>query len=365
MSSLTGLINIVPAQSNIFTNTLSNDMIICTSSNSQKLILGVNSNSLGTITISSNLVNVSANLQTQLFTLSNSTGSVTLSNNGGSIAFPSGSIPATAIQGGSSGTFSQWSNITGGVGINSNVAIGSLVAATPLDVTGASTFRGAITLSNASGAISLSNTSNSMFVSGSIGGAGLVVGGGPITAYVQNPSLAIVSTGSGSALPSIGVYGGVGDHIVYYPGTLSTYPYSTGVCVQSNQLWTNVPTGTSYNWYTNNVTSMTLDSSANLTATGNISAYSDMRIKENVVQISNALDKIKQISGYTYTRNDMADKETRYAGVIAQEVNAVLPEVVNYNKDTDTMSVQYGNMIALVIEAIKELDAKVDALKSI
>ena len=102
---------------------------------------------------------------------------------------------------------------------------------------------------------------------------------------------------------------------------------------------------------------MNIDSSGNLVATGNISAYSDARLKDNVVKIDNALEKIKQINGYTYTRNDIDDKTTRFAGVLAQELQKVLPEVVHKNDD-GYLSVSYGNIISLLIEAIKELEAR-------
>jgi hypothetical protein len=97
-----------------------------------------------------------------------------------------------------------------------------------------------------------------------------------------------------------------------------------------------------------------------LTASGNISAYSDARLKTNVTRIRDSLDKIEKIGGYTYTRTDLSDKQTSFAGVIAQEVQAVLPEVIQ----TDThgfLSVSYGNMVSLLIEGIKDLKAIVVA----
>jgi hypothetical protein len=96
-------------------------------------------------------------------------------------------------------------------------------------------------------------------------------------------------------------------------------------------------------------------------ATGNITAYSDIRIKANVETIPNALDKIGQIRGVTYTRTDMDDKERRYAGVIAQEIEAVLPEAVGGDENAKT--VDYNATIALLIEAVKELRDEVEALR--
>ena len=101
-------------------------------------------------------------------------------------------------------------------------------------------------------------------------------------------------------------------------------------------------------------------------STGNLAATihyasSDARFKDDVVVIPNALDKVDQIRGVTYVRNDIPDK-SRHAGVIAQEVEAVLPEVVSTNEKGYKL-VAYDNMIGLLVEAIKELKAEVDALK--
>jgi len=97
-------------------------------------------------------------------------------------------------------------------------------------------------------------------------------------------------------------------------------------------------------------------------ATGNVTAYSDSRLKENVEVISNAVSKVQQLSGNTYTRNDLEDTNKKYAGVIAQEVEAVLPEAVSTTPD-GTKVVDYNATIALLVEAVKELKAEVDSLK--
>jgi hypothetical protein len=97
---------------------------------------------------------------------------------------------------------------------------------------------------------------------------------------------------------------------------------------------------------------------------GNITAYSDARVKENVEVIDNAVEKIKSIRGVTYTRNDLSDTNKRYAGVIAQEVLKVLPEVVTEDIE-GRYSVAYGNINALLIEAIKEQQEQIEKLTKI
>lgn len=102
-----------------------------------------------------------------------------------------------------------------------------------------------------------------------------------------------------------------------------------------------------------------MDGSGNLTMLNNVTAYSDARLKTDVVKIENALDKVQQLNGYTYTRTDTGSKQT---GVIAQEVMKVLPEVVMGSEDTH-YSVAYGNMVGLLIEAIKEQQGQINELK--
>jgi hypothetical protein len=101
-----------------------------------------------------------------------------------------------------------------------------------------------------------------------------------------------------------------------------------------------------------------LDTGSNFTAYGNITAYSDERLKTDIETISNALEKVCKMRGVMYTR---IDTETRGSGVIAQEMQEVLPEVV---LDTNEyLSVAYGNIVGILIEAIKELKAEIDQLK--
>ena len=105
-----------------------------------------------------------------------------------------------------------------------------------------------------------------------------------------------------------------------------------------------------------------------LSCTGDITAYfspSDSTLKDSVTPISNALDKVISISGNTFTWKEFRDQTlagTQDTGVIAQEVEALgLPGLVRTNEDGHK-SVSYQKLIPVLIEAIKELSAKVDAL---
>ena len=112
------------------------------------------------------------------------------------------------------------------------------------------------------------------------------------------------------------------------------------------------------------ITALTLDMSAAGAATFNndVTAFSDKRLKDNVETIPNALDKVCAMRGVTFTRNDNDNKPG--TGVIAQEMQEVFPVVVKENNDElNTLSVSYGNLVGVLIEAIKELKNKVEKLE--
>ena len=96
-----------------------------------------------------------------------------------------------------------------------------------------------------------------------------------------------------------------------------------------------------------------------ITASGNITAFSDARLKENVETIEGALDKVSQMRGVMYDKDG-----ERGTGVIAQEMQQVMPEVVMDSGRGDYLSVAYGNIVGVLIEAIKELKAELDEYKS-
>lgn len=110
-------------------------------------------------------------------------------------------------------------------------------------------------------------------------------------------------------------------------------------------------------------------------ATNNITAYysSDERLKTNIVKIDNALEKVSQIDGVTYDWNEKYLEKhgdvdgyfvrTQNSGVIAQQVEKVFPNVVADRAD-GYKAVRYELLVPLLIEAIKELKAEIEALKS-
>jgi hypothetical protein len=104
-------------------------------------------------------------------------------------------------------------------------------------------------------------------------------------------------------------------------------------------------------------------------ASGDIVAFStsDINLKENIVPIPNALEKVNQISGNTFDwkaeLKEYHGFEGNDVGVIAQEIEEILPQIVT-NRDSGYKAVQYEKIIPLLIEAVKELSAKVDRLEN-
>jgi len=110
------------------------------------------------------------------------------------------------------------------------------------------------------------------------------------------------------------------------------------------------------------ITALTLDMSEAGAATfnDNVTAFSDERLKDNIETLEDSLDKVEQLRGVTYTRDG---KEN--IGVIAQEIEKILPEIVlTADDEMGTKSVDYSRITAVLIEAVKDLSARVKELES-
>jgi len=126
-------------------------------------------------------------------------------------------------------------------------------------------------------------------------------------------------------------------------------------------------------WYTAGAEEMRLENDGDLHVDGSVTAYSatvsDERLKTDIVTLENAVDKIKQIRGVEFTR--IKDGK-RSAGVIAQELEVVLPQAITekalpFEADTETLykTVDYDQIHGLLIEAIKEQQVQIDELKAL
>ena len=171
-----------------------------------------------------------------------------------------------------------------------------------------------------------------------------------------------------SAANSIDVLGVYFDGTYYY-WTIGLASVTGNLITITNNADNRILTATGSSTSVNGEPGLTYDGSTlsvtgAVTASGDITAYSDSRLKENVEVIENPIEKISKIRGVTFTRNDIENKEKRFSGVIAQEILEVLPEVVAQGEN-GYYSVAYGNMIGLLIEAIKEQQKEINELKKL
>lgn len=108
----------------------------------------------------------------------------------------------------------------------------------------------------------------------------------------------------------------------------------------------------------------TLVYNRNIIATGNVTAYSDIRLKENIETIDRPLEKIQKMRGVYYTLKEDSSSQ-RKIGVIAQEMEEVLPEVVHTGTSEDKWkSVAYGNIVAVLLEGMKAQESTIRSIQS-
>jgi hypothetical protein len=171
------------------------------------------------------------------------------------------------------------------------------------------------------------------------------------------------------------------DYAAGVVNTSTTAPLSTA----PGTLWWSVPAANilhRFQWYGGTTALATLWGNGNLAVTGEVTAYfSDARLKDNIAVITDAVDKVKQIRGVYYHASDAAvellgeDKTVQKVGLLAQEVEAILPNVIRpapFDVGEDGVSksgenyltLQYERVIPLLVEAIKELKSEVDTLKA-
>jgi Chaperone of endosialidase len=175
---------------------------------------------------------------------------------------------------------------------------------------------------------------------------------------------------SGSYTTTIGVASGSGTVTVPQSGRAFVFSDGTGVTFADDGQFVQVSGSTmtgALNLPSNGlnvgsgqlqVTGGNVTATGNITASGNITAYSDARLKDDIRTIPNALEMVKQMRGVSFV---MANNGVPGVGVIAQEMQNVLPEVV-FHDNNGMLHVAYQNIIGVLINAIKELNAKVEKL---
>lgn len=108
------------------------------------------------------------------------------------------------------------------------------------------------------------------------------------------------------------------------------------------------------------------DFSANVITAVDVNSTSDRRLKENIIAITDGLSIVNSLQGVRFNFKDKSGENHRNEtkiGLIAQDVKKILPEVVSSMPGQDTLTIGYQNIVAVLIEAVKELSAELDSLK--
>ena len=168
----------------------------------------------------------------------------------------------------------------------------------------------------------------------------------------------LIGSGNDGHVPVAGTAG----HFLKHDGTFGLPSYTTNTDTNDDVSIANLKTRLAGGFAGNAVTigdsNDVVTIGGSLVSTGDITAFSDESLKKDVSTIEGALDKTKALRGVEFTR--IAD-DSKSIGVIAQELEKVLPELVKTGDD-GIKSVNYAQITGLLIEAVKELSAKVDEL---
>jgi hypothetical protein len=245
---------------------------------------------------------------------------------------------------------------------------GGTIAATrtlSLDTTSATFTSGVTTQNNALGVVSGSKTISGITLGSNL--ATLTIGTGLSgTSYNGSTAVTIANSGvlSNIAGSGISVSGGTGNVTITNTGVTSAVA-GTGVSVSGATGAVTISIGQSVaTSATPTFAGLTINGA--ITATGDITAYytSDKRHKNNIQIIPNALEKVSKLNGVTWEWNDDVNevtKSTPKTGLIAQDVQSVLPEVVKERED-GFLSLDYSKMMGLMVEAIKEQQTQIHKL---
>jgi len=211
----------------------------------------------------------------------------------------------------------------------------------------------AFTDSNITGTAASWTTARTITLAGDLSGSVSIDGTSSVTltANIASNSIALGTDTTGDYVSSL--VAGTGVSLTNNSGEGATPTIAIGQAVG---------TASGVTFGSINVGSATGATTGQVKASGDIIAFStsDERLKSDVAVITDALSKVKALRGVTYTWNESANALGLHGsdtGVIAQEVAAVLPEVVT-TRDSGHMAVKYEKMIGLLIEAVKELDEK-------
>ena len=240
-----------------------------------------------------------------------------------------------------------------------NVGIGTTSPAAKLDVNGDIAVKGASIINKASAALTIGDIAGNDSVTNlTLTTAGrstevFLDDSGNVGVNTATPSYNLTVDSGANDIGIVTASSDSGSYVGFLDNATSTIPKVGAV---GNKL---ILDASQYVGVRKTNPSYALDVNGTIRATGNVIAYSDARVKENVETIPNALDKVKAMRGVGYNK---IGEEKRSIGVIAQEMLEVMPEVVSQDEQ-GMYSVAYGNLVGVLIEAVKEQQQQIDELK--
>ena len=270
-------------------------------------------------------------------------------------------------------TLSGTLSTTGAASFASTLAVtGAVTLSSTLAVTGNTTLSGTLAVSGAttlasnglnvgSGQLAVSGGNVSMSGNLAVTGTSTFTGNAAFStlsasgAATLSSTLAVTGATTLNAATTINL-ASAGALNINTSGTLNGLRFYSGGTITGQ-----LGASTTYPFYVSNASGTAMiysDTSGNFTATANISAYSDAKLKTNVRTIDDALALVEQLRGVYYDRIDSGEEGI---GVIAQELRNVFPQAVHENDGT--LSVSYGNLVGPLIEAVKILSARVKKLE--
>ena len=255
------------------------------------------------------------------------------------------SVPASA--GTNTVTFP---NATGTVALQGNTFYVGTTAIANNRTSGAQTLTGVSIDGNAATATTAASTTNGLTTS-NYSSYALPIGGGTMSGVIigkAQPDNVTILNANDTGNFSVRSIGGVG------PATMSFHrpgAYALNMGIDTDNVF---KIG---GWSAGILVSIT--SAGNMTIPGTLTINSDARLKENLTPLTGALYKVHALTGYNYNR---IGSDVLQMGVVAQEVQKVAPELVLEDSE-GTLSVSYQNMVALLIEAIKEQSIKIASLE--
>ena len=309
-------------------------------------IKAISTNSDGTIQVGTQVVQTSASLA--------------------AVGLP---VPPTGSVGSSQSTIVGSQNITGSQSITGSLAVsGSLAVTGSLFINGTSYTAATSGTSGSSGSSGTSGSSGSSGTSGSSGSTGTSGSSGSNgSSGTSGSSGSNGSSGTSGSSGSNGSSGSSGTTTVTNASADRVMTSEGGVTLNGEANLTFNGT-TLYVAGALGVGTSTPTTAGLIRATNDVIAFygSDERLKENITPIENSLDILKQINGYYFDWKEMPgvhENEGHDIGVIAQEIDAVLPEIVT-TRDNGYMAVKYEKLVALLIQTNKELLNRVEALEA-